>query len=119
MERLKKIKDTLLCEIESQLCGNLALVDTKELGEVVDMVKDLSETMYYCSVAEAMERPYYFDYPRYYTEHRAMEVSHHNGKEGYDEHKDMSLADLIIVADDLMYESKNEYYKKTGKRKRD
>ena len=30
MERLKKIKDTLLCEIESQLCGNLALVDTKE-----------------------------------------------------------------------------------------
>ena len=89
MERLKKIKDTLLCEIESQLCGNLALVDTKELGEVVDMVKDLSETMYYCSVVEAMERPYYSDYPRYYTEHRAMEVSHHNGKEGYDEHKDM------------------------------
>ena len=37
----------------------------------------------------------------------------------YDEHKDMSLADLIIVADDLMYDSKNEYYKKTRKRRRD
>ena len=54
MKRLKAIKDTLLCAIESQMCGNLALVNTKELGEVVDMVKDISETMYYCSVVEAM-----------------------------------------------------------------
>ena len=55
MERLKKIKDTLLYEIENQLCGNLALVDTKELGEVVDMVKDLSEAIYYCEVTKAMQ----------------------------------------------------------------
>ena len=54
MKRLKAIKDTLLCAIEDQMCGNLALVNTKELGEVVDMVKDISETMYYCSVVEAM-----------------------------------------------------------------
>lgn len=54
MERLKAIKDILLCAVEEQLCGNLALIDTKELGEVVDMVKDISETMYYCSVVEAM-----------------------------------------------------------------
>lgn len=54
MKRLKAIKDTLLCVVEEQLCGNLALIDTKELGEVVDMVKDISETMYYCSVVEAM-----------------------------------------------------------------
>ena len=36
----------------------------------------------------------------------------------YDENREMNLAELIILADDLMYESKNEYYKKTGKRKR-
>ena len=54
MKRLKAIKDTLLCAIEDQMCGNLALVNTKELGEVVDMVKDISEIMYYCSVVEAM-----------------------------------------------------------------
>lgn len=54
MKKLKAIKDTLLCAVEEQLCGNLALIDTKELGEVVDMVKDISETMYYCSVVEAM-----------------------------------------------------------------
>ena len=54
MKRLKTIKDTLLCAIEDQMCGNLALVNTKEWGQVVDMVKDISETMYYCSVVEAM-----------------------------------------------------------------
>lgn len=46
MERLKHVKDTLLCAVESQL-GDLEKVDAKELGEVVDMVKDMEEAMYY------------------------------------------------------------------------
>lgn len=54
MERLKHVKDTLLCAVESQL-GDLEKVDAKELGEVVDMVKDMEEAMYYCSVVKAME----------------------------------------------------------------
>lgn len=54
MERLKHIKDTLLCAVESQL-GDLEHVDAKELGEVVDMVKDMEEAMYYCSIVKAMK----------------------------------------------------------------
>lgn len=54
MERLKHVKDTLLCAVESQL-GDLEHVDAKELGEVVDMVKDMEEAMYYCSIVKAME----------------------------------------------------------------
>lgn len=54
MERLKHVKDTLLCAVESQL-GDLANVDAKELGEVVDMVKDMEEAMYYCSITKAMK----------------------------------------------------------------
>jgi hypothetical protein len=34
---------------------NIAAVDYHELGAAVDMIKDLSEAMYYCSIAEAME----------------------------------------------------------------
>lgn len=34
---------------------NLPNVDTKELGEVIDMIKDISETMYYHEITEAME----------------------------------------------------------------
>lgn len=54
MERLKHVKDTLLCAVESQI-GDLAHVDAKELGEVVDMVKDMEEAMYYCSITKAMK----------------------------------------------------------------
>ena len=54
MEQLKQIKDTLMSQVQAQLC-NLQCVDAKELGEVVDMIKDLEETMYYCTIVEAME----------------------------------------------------------------
>ncbi len=54
MERLKHMKETLMCAVESQMY-NLEDVEAEELGEVVDMIKDLEEAMYYCSVVKAME----------------------------------------------------------------
>lgn len=80
MEDLKKIKEKLICCVQSQM-GDLSNVDAKELGEVVDMIKDIAETVYYCTITEAMEkggdeqpqgrsRHYYYDnmrrYPQYY-----------------------------------------------------
>ena len=53
MERLKSIKDILMGCIESQMT-NLDEVDTKELGEAIDMIKDLEEAIYYCTIIEAM-----------------------------------------------------------------
>ena len=53
-KRLEHIKETLMCCIESQLT-DLAEVDTKELGEAIDMIKDLEEAIYYCTVTEAMK----------------------------------------------------------------
>ena len=54
MERLKRVKETLMSCIESQM-GHLDTVDTEELGDVVDMVKDLEEAIYYCTITKAME----------------------------------------------------------------
>ena len=54
MERLKNIKECFIAQIQGQL-GNLAQVDAKELGEVVDMVKDLEEAIYYATITKAME----------------------------------------------------------------
>jgi hypothetical protein len=34
---------------------NLQSANTAELGMAMDMLKDLSEAMYYCSIVEAME----------------------------------------------------------------
>lgn len=55
MERLKAMKERLMTCVESQL-GDLSKTNAEELGEVVDMIKDLEETIYYCTVVEAMEK---------------------------------------------------------------
>ena len=56
-ERMKQIEEILLCAAESELC-DIEEADTKELGEVVDMIKDLEEAIYYCTVTEAMNSPH-------------------------------------------------------------
>ena len=55
MKQLKLIEQCLASAVQSQL-EDLKKIDTKELGEVIDMIKDLEEAMYYCSISEAMEK---------------------------------------------------------------
>lgn len=88
-EKLQWMKDSLICVVENQLC-HLNEVDTEELGEAIDMIKDLEEAIYYCTVTEAMNNPkkehswemkksdhhqkseddrmYYSGYPMYYAD---------------------------------------------------
>ena len=84
MERLKRIKENLVNCVESQINGNMQEVNTKELGEAIDMIKDMSEAIYYCNVSKAMEereeeekysRKYYTPYVHYpdYTRYRDMD----------------------------------------------
>lgn len=54
MEQLKEMKDQLTSLVQNQLV-HTDCVDTKELGEAVDMIKDLAEAIYYCNITEAME----------------------------------------------------------------
>lgn len=49
MERLLKIEDKLIELVEHEVCKNHCSVDTHELGEVVDMIKDIEEAFYYCA----------------------------------------------------------------------
>ena len=56
MENLMKMKECLISAAETQISGNLEKVNAEELGEVIDMIKDLSEAVYYCTVTEAMEQ---------------------------------------------------------------
>lgn len=54
MEQLKMIKEQITSQVVAQM-NNLQDVHTKELGEAIDMIKDLAEAEYYCSVVKAME----------------------------------------------------------------
>lgn len=53
-ERLKHMKESLMSCIENQMC-NIYEADATELGCAVDMLKDLEEALYYCTITEAME----------------------------------------------------------------
>lgn len=53
INRLKQMEEALADTIEMQFC-NLDTVCTKELGEAVDMIKDLEKAIYYRTITEAM-----------------------------------------------------------------
>jgi vacuolar-type H+-ATPase subunit E/Vma4 len=56
MERLHRMKEKLMDCIVNQVENNLEQVDTKELGEAIDMIKDLSKAIYYCTITDAMNQ---------------------------------------------------------------
>ena len=76
MERLKHIKETIMSCVEGEVC-NLSQADTKELGEAIDMLKDLEEAIYYATITKAMQEKeekesreretMYYPYPMYYS----------------------------------------------------
>ena len=75
-EILKSMKETLTHAVQAQIT-NLECVDYKELGEAIDMIKDLEETLYYCAIVEAMEEkndkePEVRNNTYYYTESKYM-----------------------------------------------
>lgn len=53
-ERLTHLKNQLVCCIEAEM-SDVYNADTEELGEAIDMLKDLEEALYYCTIIEAME----------------------------------------------------------------
>ena len=64
--RLIAMRDTLASCIEEQLV-HIEDVDTCELGEAIDMLKDLEEALYYHTITEAMKNEgTYGDWPETY-----------------------------------------------------
>lgn len=55
MERLIAIKDQLISCVQAQM-SDLKKTNTEELGEAIDMIKDLAKAIYYCEVYEQMEK---------------------------------------------------------------
>ena len=55
-DRLKIMKESLMACAQEQM-NHLDCVDAEELGEVIDMIKDISKAMYYCSIVEEKEEP--------------------------------------------------------------
>lgn len=56
MEHLKKIRCKLVDCVYEELEHNWENIDINELGEVIDMIKDIEKSIYYESIVEAMEK---------------------------------------------------------------
>ena len=54
IEKLKSIQECLASAAEAQVY-DLENVDAQELGEVIDIIKDIEETIYYYTVTKAMK----------------------------------------------------------------
>lgn len=54
-EALKTMKEQLMSCVQGQL-GNISKVNAHELGEAIDMIKDLAEAIYYCTITDSMEK---------------------------------------------------------------
>ena len=70
MHRLYDMKNCLISAAQSQM-GNLQDCNAEELGEVIDMIKDLEEAIYYCTITKAMndkEENNHSQYRMYYKE---------------------------------------------------
>lgn len=73
MNKLLEMKECLIHAVESQL-HNLDSANCEELGGAIDMIKDLAEAAYYCTITEAMEEKYDKGGDTYYyTEYRYPE----------------------------------------------
>lgn len=53
LHKLEQMKEKIACAVECELC-DLPHADTKELGEAIDMLKDLEEAIYYATITQSM-----------------------------------------------------------------
>ena len=99
MEQLKHIKCTLINAVEAQL-SDMKHVNTQELGEVIDMIKDIAKAMYYCSVVAAMEdaddkrRAGAYQYSKV-SPSDAPQMMHYHDVEDYMHDVDANLTDMM------------------------
>ena len=93
LEVLKNIETRLENCVYNQT-DNLQKVDTRELGEAIDMIKDMSEAIYYQTITQSMEKvdsETYDDMPLQVTSSETKMYhmpDHTNYMEGKKTHKD-------------------------------
>lgn len=77
-KRIMAMKEQLATAIESQLC-NLQDCDCEELGEAVDMLKDLEEALYFCTITEAMNKGSEYKKNDYYPSYSGNSQMYYGG----------------------------------------
>ena len=88
-KRIEHMLESLTSCVEDQLT-HLESVDTKELGEAIDMIKDLEEAIYYCVITKAMEEK---DEHKSYYPIYMRDMDRNYGKMYYEKQPDQRMYD--------------------------
>lgn len=89
MDRLKSMKEQLVGCVEKELY-NLSAANTEELGEAIDMIKDLEEAIYYATITKAMEEKEEKEqHSRYYNDNYPKMYRYDNDQMYYDPYRDI------------------------------
>ena len=56
MHKIQEIMEKLESTVSAECAKGLECVDTDEMGKVIDMIKDCTESLYYYSIFEAMKK---------------------------------------------------------------
>lgn len=79
-KKLKCIQSKLI-DLAYEQMENPECVDAEELGEVIDIIKDIDEAIYYCTVVKAMEDGHDVSAITVNTAtHGAMDITDHNNR---------------------------------------
>jgi hypothetical protein len=88
IERIHKMIETLAEVACNELSQDIKCVNTEEMGEVIDMIKDLAEAEYHSLIAKEMKDGEYRMTPEMFKEHSAeyyRDMDLKSGKRYYSE----------------------------------
>lgn len=88
LHRLQEMKRQIACAVECALC-DITNADTHELGEAIDMIKDLEEAIYYATITEAMTEKENTHKEYLYDDTDEYEGHSHKNRRMYMEAKEM------------------------------
>ena len=86
MKQLENMKETLIGCVQGEM-SHLDRADYQEMGAAIDMIKDLSEAIYYCTITKAMEEKeketHHYTTPMYMTDYRYRDMDRDYGRMYY------------------------------------
>ena len=88
LHKLQEMKRQITCAVECALC-DITNADTHELGEAIDMIKDLEEAIYYATITEAMNEKENTHKEYIYDDTDEYEGHSHKNRRMYMEAKEM------------------------------
>ena len=88
LRKLQEMKRQITCAVECALC-DITNADTHELGEAIDMIKDLEEAIYYATITEAMNEKENTHKEYIYDDTDEYEGHSHKNRRMYMEAKEM------------------------------